>query len=486
MTSRYSYLEPSRNNTSIYKCNVEGCTAKVKLNENLTKVVGGNSVHDHTKKFSPNNSLNLSITPKPVIVPKKKTATTAKNKVKNNEAEKGKDKKVSPSENGSFKQGVDKEKMQKLKSQPTVKETNNTKGLKNTKSSKNSINADITSSTTGGQSPSISGGDVVRNEISVQTDEITLLEDWQNMKKGLVDKIFNQEIELEKLKSENENLKVQIQLRDNCSCGPSRLDPRSGFSPRAPVPAVKPKKRIIPVNLSMTSCKTSSPAMTTIRYTTQVNTPPNPSQTSKCFLTGDSHLRWMSQELSSILPPNQKVESVFHPGACYKDIANVHTNSPNLMRPGPEDTIVIYCGTNDIGYSKWKDVKKGLDVLINKFKACGKVCIIGVPMRLASKKMNYHIAGFNTKLKYYVTSKLPGVRYVNPFNFIKSKHFAKDGLHLNATGKTLMCRKIATELSKKVQVSNDTKDSSKLSRFRTEKRKVNFTNPKVNVELRLT
>uniref|UniRef100_A0A8D8VW82 Uncharacterized protein n=1 Tax=Cacopsylla melanoneura TaxID=428564 RepID=A0A8D8VW82_9HEMI len=80
MTSRYSYLEPSRNNTSIYKCNVEGCTAKVKLNENLTKVVGGNSVHDHTKKFSPNNSLNLSITPKPVIVPKKRLQRRTKSK----------------------------------------------------------------------------------------------------------------------------------------------------------------------------------------------------------------------------------------------------------------------------------------------------------------------------------------------------------------------------------------------------------------------
>ncbi|KAI5744486.1 hypothetical protein M8J76_002648 [Diaphorina citri] len=168
---------------------------------------------------------------------------------------------------------------------------------------------------------------------------------------------------------------------------------------------------------------------------------------------GDSHLRWMGEELSTLLPSNQKVESFFQPGAGFKGVADVHTRSPHLMKPQANDSVVIYCGTNDVGRSEWNEIKAGLDILITKFKHCDRFCIIGVPLRFNTRKLNYHIVRFNTKLKNYVKSKVAHLLYIQPNNFINKKHYAMDGLHFNGLGKSRMCRKIANVLLGNMQSS---------------------------------
>ncbi|KAI5717967.1 hypothetical protein M8J77_014269 [Diaphorina citri] len=113
----------------------------------------------------------------------------------------------------------------------------------------------------------------------------------------------------------------------------------------------------------------------------------------------------MGEELSTLLPSNQKVESFFQPGAGFKGVADVHTHSPHLMKPQANDSVVIYCGTNDVGRSEWNEIKAGLDILITKFKHCDRFCIIGVPLRFNTRKLNYHITNLNSFLsKFYTDS----------------------------------------------------------------------------------
>lgn len=235
--------------------------------------------------------------------------------------------------------------------------------------------------------------------IDVETQTDITAEDWTHMKQGLVDKICEKENEIMKLRSYIALLEDKLRDKDKTS----------------------------PPPVASTSSRTTSHNIGPATH----------------FLIGDSHLRWMGEELSSLLPPNQKVESFFQPGAGFKGVADVHTQSPHLMNPQTTSSVVIYCGTNDVGRSQWDEIKSGLDILITKFQTCKRFCIVGVPLRFDSKKLNYHIVRFNTKLKNYVKSKVPNLLYIQPNNFLHRKHYARDGLHFNNLGKTRMCRRIA-------------------------------------------
>lgn len=72
--------------------------------------------------------------------------------------------------------------------------------------------------------------------------------------------------------------------------------------------------------------------------------------------------------------------------------------------------------------------------------------MIGVPYRFHKKKLNYHIARFNTKLKNYFKSKLSSFHFIDPNRYLKHSSYARDGIHLNQGAKKLMCEKIKNTL----------------------------------------
>lgn len=434
--NRFQYDGSGRNKTLIYKCSHKNCLAKVKLDEHRAKIVSCVAKHDnHPKLTSPANR-------------KKATPSTP--------------------------------------TRPTSKSSNDKDTLQSCDSSFISTTPNAESDVVGGAAAAT--GPI---NIAVQTDE-----SWEHMKTGLVDKIIAQEMEITTLNTQIKSLEYQIMLRDSCECGPAPKNSTCSMSVAtshvspAMLPQSRAVSRILPVkslhNLSPRSLPALGPVRPTMPATpglinpvtvtlaSQLTTPaPSFNVTSarmisiskltdtpmfpsnklavhhpvrpagKVFLLGDSHVRGMSQELSTLLPSTRKVECFFQPGAGYNEVAQVHVRCPNLMNPKIQDIVVIFCGTNDIQSSQWSKVTGGLNILVEKFKHCQKFCIVGVPMRLDSKKLNSHIAKFNTKLKYFVKSKLPNLNYINPFNCISRSHYTRDGIHLNKTGKSVLCRKIA-------------------------------------------
>lgn len=153
-----------------------------------------------------------------------------------------------------------------------------------------------------------------------------------------------------------------------------------------------------------------------------------------CHLIGDSHVRGLLEKLSPLLPSGCTVQSTFQPGAGYHEMAKIHNQSPHLVKPDAKDSVIIMCGTNDVGSTQWELIQKGLHNLINKFQHCESLCILGIPFRFCNKKMNFHITRLNTKIKNYVLSN--NVSFLDPNKWLKPKNYAFDGLHLNNEGKT--------------------------------------------------
>ncbi|KAI5730876.1 hypothetical protein M8J77_001348 [Diaphorina citri] len=181
--------------------------------------------------------------------------------------------------------------------------------------------------------------------------------------------------------------------------------------------------------------------MSNVRTVPQCNT-----KSYTCFIIGDSHVRRLRTPMEELLPLRCKLETCFQPGAGYEAIAATHTQSPGLVNPQPHDPVVLLCGTNDVGFSKWVNIEKAIIKLINRFQSCHRVILVGVPFRFSDKKSNFHIGCMNSKIRYLVKSK-SNISFLDPNKFLKSKGYVKDGIHLNYSGKSKLSRNIVKTIA---------------------------------------
>lgn len=184
-----------------------------------------------------------------------------------------------------------------------------------------------------------------------------------------------------------------------------------------------------------------------------------------CYITGDSHVRGLSQELLTILPGHCHPQSFFRPGADFHSVANLHLDSPNLVDPAPEDCVVLMCGTADVCNTQWDVILKAVDTLITKFQRGKLICVVGVPLRFDRKKINFHIRRFNLKLKSYLESQNQhGLQFLDPNKFLKLNSYNRDRLHLNNQGKAKLCNKIASLIRSRLNIQNSSPISPSYNR----------------------
>ncbi|KAL1458915.1 hypothetical protein WDU94_010939 [Cyamophila willieti] len=197
----------------------------------------------------------------------------------------------------------------------------------------------------------------------------------------------------------------------------------------------------------------NNPSVPQSNYRTNHQAKSNKTCDFSCYILGDSHVRGLQHILSKCIPDDSyDVYAYFQPGAGYKEVSTTHSDNKYLINPSNKDVVVLVCGTNDIGSTQWAVVQNAVDKLLVKFNHVRQICILGVPFRYRNKKLNYHIVRFNAKLKNYVLSKSKIVRFLDPNDQLRPQYYAKDGLHLNRQGKSILCNEINKTINSRADV----------------------------------
>lgn len=386
----YILESTARNNNVLFRCKVDGCS---ELNSDLTKVISGSSVHNHLKRFSPQNNSNV-------------INNTKLTKV------------IRPTGE-----------IPKSSHRSTQKYSLNTKHHSPASSLSSPLSSMIESDN---KSHNISSESTFTdNSNNTLQSHGAKIEEWIIIRNGLIDKIASQEIEIT-------NLRATIESLNNELSSFKTVQPHNAYGGITSVVkkstntfAKKPKA----VNIS------SAPSSSAAR--------------SSCFIIGDSHVRGLTQQFQSLVSNGWNFQSVFQPGAGFKAVGHTHSESPSLITPDAEDAVILICGTNDICSSTWDDVQHGIDALLLKFRHCQSICLVGVPLRHDSRGLNRHIIRFNTKVKNYILKLNSNLLYIDPTRFIKLKSYRFDGIHLNVSGKRMLCNKIKSEFLNNLTCSRD-------------------------------
>lgn len=206
----------------------------------------------------------------------------------------------------------------------------------------------------------------------------------------------------------------------------------------------------------------------------------------KCYMIGDSHLRYIHEEMTrdqQFFEKNE-LQTDFKPGFGLPQI--LRDSIPNNME---EDNVLIICGgTNDLYVTETDSIIKCIDSL---GKLNNKIILISIPPQVG-QEANNNIIKLNTLIKYQAL-KYNNINIINTHSFIKSHHLAQDGIHLGRLAKTWLGKKIVKEIEimqqkntgfKNLQTSQDcqtkTVETSDLAPVFNKNQKVNPWNTRVS------
>lgn len=176
----------------------------------------------------------------------------------------------------------------------------------------------------------------------------------------------------------------------------------------------------------------------------EVNKKPKMSKrkTRRVLILSDSHGRGYSKELGSVLKENFEVTSIIKPNAKIKEVtSSVQELTKNFSE---DDSIIILGGTNDISNSNKSEICSAIESVLPHSKRM-KVVLSAIPTRYDKPNLNPEILITNNKILSVVNRHGDCNKKNIAINFcserLERKHFTRHGLHMNAKGKSIMCKR---------------------------------------------
>jgi hypothetical protein len=169
--------------------------------------------------------------------------------------------------------------------------------------------------------------------------------------------------------------------------------------------------------------------------------------THKVLISGDSHLKGISENNDQFVNTKVSVCSFIKPGASINQIVSLQENE--FKKLGNNDVIVVSGGTNDMDNNcdKGSKVLKKMTKFMQSYNNTN-IVIMNIPHRYdleKNSKINLKIQKVNRKLKKMLY-RFGHVTLLETDT--ERKFYTKHGLHLNKKGKDVLARSIANLIQK--------------------------------------
>lgn len=190
---------------------------------------------------------------------------------------------------------------------------------------------------------------------------------------------------------------------------------------------------------------------------------------SRVLLLADSHGRGCSALLNKKLNKSCDVQVVFKPNAPLNVV--VESVGEQVKDFGKNDYLIVLGGTNDIDGHTNKHLPQIINTLNEIVPLSKKTNLIvnTIPVRFDRPELNRYIKETNKSLHVTINNlknkncKQMGICFIN--ERLKRSHYTKHGLHLNESGKAVLCNRltemIESRLQSPVNVTNSHKRPAK-------------------------
>lgn len=184
---------------------------------------------------------------------------------------------------------------------------------------------------------------------------------------------------------------------------------------------------------------------------------------SKVLVLADSHGRECWDLLDKKLKNEFDVQVVFKPNAPLKEVVSLA--KPSVRDLHENDHLIILGGTNDInsnGDNPIPQVLKSIEELVPLSKKTNLI-INTIPTRFDKPELNKVIEKTNREIHKTINSlKNKNVKRIK-INFINERlnrtNYTNHGLHLNKSGKNILCDRLASFVKCKLPVNSGAKDT---------------------------
>jgi hypothetical protein len=287
-----------------------------------------------------------------------------------------------------------------------------------------------------------------REQDSLKSKLDEIIKNAEEEKLGLLNEIKSLQLALKMRENDHKTLILNLELQSKEMSEEirklnSQIEENKHFNINK-IPLTKPNKNLELKGNSPTS-KDGQKQPTYSEVLKATKTLKTKNKKSRVLLLADSHGRECSTLLSKNLK-NFEVETFFKPGAPLNEVVN---SARDLVKDfKKDDFLIVLGGTNDIKDKTNKHLPQIFDSL-NKIVPLSQktnVIINTVPFRFDMPELNSKIKETNKLIHNTINNlknknaKNLGICFLN--ERLKREHYTKHGLHLNQSGKIVLCDRL--------------------------------------------